>query len=614
MTNKKINTTELDFDLIKSNLKDFLKGQSTFQDYDFEGSALSILLDVLAYNTHYNALYTNLAVNESFLDSASKRSSVVSLAKALGYVPDSAHGAMAYINLTVRNTNSTPTVLNLPKYTPFAATVNDKTYTFYTLEEYNAIYDSVNNLYIFENIKIVEGTPLTYKYEVSDSQKYILPNNDIDFSTINVRVQQNSTSSIFQTFTRNENIIELTSTSPVYFLKEIEGQNYELEFGNGVIGKKLETGNIVNIEYLVCNKEEPNGAKLFTYQGPALLGANPSVTTLIPAQNGYDKEGIDTIRYNAPRAYSTQNRGVTVNDYRSIILQSYGEADSVNIWGGEDNVPPVYGQVFIAIKPKTTETLSTAQKELVVNSILRAKNVLTIKPVIVDPEYINLEVDVTVYYNPKVTNRKENDIKSLVLSTIADYNDQYLNSFDGIFRFSKFTAAVDATESSIVSNITTVKLHRIVIPKYNVLSSYKIELGNPIYGSGLPEESILSSGFYIAEYPDLVVYLEDLPTDTVNGQLRLFYRNASLEKQYIKTFGSVNYTTGSINIESLNIIGIAEADFKLIIKPQSNDVVSIRNQLVNIHEDLTNVIVIADKVASGDSAGNSNYIFTTSRN
>lgn len=623
MQNNKINVSELDFDLIKSNLKQFLKGQDQFTDYDFEGSSLSILLDLLAYNTHYNALYTNLAVNESFLDSASKRNSVVSLAKALGYIPDSARGAVATIIMVVSNTTSTPTILNLPKYSQFSTTVDGENYIFYTMEDYSAYLNETNNTYTFSDvdnngnllgIQIKEGFPLTFKYEVIPGQKYILPNADIDLSTLSVRVQSNPSSSIFETWTRNEDILELDSTSKVFFLKEIEGEFYELEFGNSIVGKALQTGNVVNIEYLTCNKDLPNGAKSFTFQGGNLLGGTVSTPiTLIAAEGGTDKEGIDTIRYNAPRAYSTQNRGVTVNDYKNIILSQYAEAESVSIWGGEDNIPPIYGKVFIAIKPKTTNSLSQTQKDFVKNTILKSKNVVSITPEIVDPRYIDVEVNTTVYYNPKATNKGSNDIKNAVIATIKDFSDSYLDSFDGVLRYSKFSSLLDETDTSIVSNITTIKLHRLIEPKYNVYAQYKIELGNPIYGSGFPEESVISSGFFVPEY-SFPVYLEDLPTDTDTGVMRLFRYDANLDKEYLTTVGTIKYPTGSIELNNLNVIGLNEEHAELIIKPASNDVISIRNQLVRIPEDLITVNVVVDRISSGDAAGNSNYIFTSSRN
>jgi len=357
-----------------------------------------------------------------------------------------------------------------------------------------------------------------------------------------------------------------------------------------------------------------NGAKIFTYQGSSLLGGDITVITIVAAQEGADKEDIDTIRYNAPRAYSAQNRGVTVNDYKSIITEQYTEAGSVNVWGGEDNVPPVYGKVFIAIKPKTTNFLSRAQKNIIINDILKPRNVVSITPEIVDPEYIDIEVNSTVYFNPKVTTKQENDIKFIVQSAIQEYSDKNLDSYDGIFRFSKFSSTIDDADVSIVSNITTVLLHREVQVKYNTNALYSIEFGNPIHNSGKCNQSIVTTGFYVPEY-DFPVYLEDYPdtVQTETGEFRMFYIDDNGIKQYVRTLGSVNYRTGSISIPNLNIVGIDSEVFKFIIKPSSNDIVSVRNQLVRILPELVNINIITDKVATGDSAGNSNYVFTSSR-
>lgn len=612
MKNKKIATAELDFDKIKTNLKSFLQGQDEFQDYDFDGSAISVLLDLLAYNTHYNALYTNLAVNESFLDSASKRGSVVSRAKEIGYVPGSCACPTATVTITVTSTTSTPTTLTLPKYTPFSTLIDGVTYTFYTLEENTAVLQS--GQYVFTDLHIKEGVPLSFKYVSSETTKYVIPNQDVDLSTITVRVQPSSTSTTFETYTNNEDILSANGSSRIYFIKEIEGELYELEFGNGVIGKALNNGSVVNVTYFTTNKQAANGARAFSYQGGSLLGGIVSVITTLPAQGGVDKEGIDTIRFNAPRAYQAQNRGVTVNDYKSIILSKYDEAESVNVWGGEDNIPPVYGKVFISIKPKSTETLTVSQKNFVVNNILKTRNVVTITPEIIDPEYIDVVVGTTVYYNPKNTANTASQIKSLVFETIQQYNEDYLNSFDGIFRFSQFNTLIDRTESSIVSSITTIKLRREVEPKYNLIANYMIDLVNPIYWSSVPEESVVSTGFYM-DGGDRIMYLEDMPMENEMGTFKFYYFDENLNKQYLAdTIGTINYANGSIEITGLNITGIATDTFAFIIKPESNDVVSVRNQLVRILDEDITVNSIVDKISVGDAAGNSNYIFTSSRN
>jgi hypothetical protein len=612
-TNKNITTSELDFDAIKANLKTFLQGQDTFKDYDFEGAGLSVLLDLLAYNTHYNALYTNLAVNESFLDSASKRSSVVSRAKEIGYVPHSATAATATVTIVVSSTTTTPAVLSLPAYSAFSTTIDGTNYTFYNTE---AVQTSlVNGKYTFANIQIREGTPLSMQYVVSPGTVYTIPNADVDLTTLNVRVQDNATSATYNSWINQEDILNLDGTSQVYFIKEIEGKLYELEFGNDVIGKALVNGNIVNMSYMVTNKAAANGARVFNYTGSTLLGGVVSVTTLTPAVLGAEIESIDSIRYNAPRAYSSQNRAVTVEDYKALIYRTYPEAESVNVWGGEDNVPPQYGRVFLSIKPTTTDVLTTEQKSFIINQLLKQKNVVSITPVIVDPEYIRLEINTTAYYNPRLTGMSESELQTLVHQTITDYNTQNLQSFSGVFRQSNLSSKIDATEASIVSNITTLKLHREVEVKYNANANYTVYLGNPIYNSGVAENSVTSTGFYVQGNTNLM-YLEDSPTSLTTGVLKMYYYDIDI-KTYYRTFGTIDYTMGTITMDSLEITGVDQTNggiFELIIKPQSNDVVSVRNQLVTIPDSMINVTMVLDKVSVGDPAGGANYKFTSSRN
>jgi len=367
---------------------------------------------------------------------------------------------------------------------------------------------------------------------------------------------------------------------------------------------------------MTTNKDAANGARVFSYQGATLLGGTAAITTTMAATGGTDIEDIESIRYNAPRHYTAQNRAVTVEDYKSTIFRSYPEAQTINVWGGEDNVPPQYGKVFISIKPRTTTALTAGQKELIVTEILKNKNVVSITPEIVDPEYIDIEITSTVYYNPRLTTRALSDIKDLVIDTIQTYNDDHLESFVGVYKHSNLSALIDQTEDSIVSNITTVKLHREVSVAYNLNTTYEINLGNPIYYSAVPEQSVSSHGFFIPGYTQ-TMYLEDLPsTSGHTGVFKMYYIENDI-KTYVRTFGEINYDTGYMKLNELTISGIDTEEsptFDLIIKPQSNDVVSIRNQLVQIRDEDIYVNVVADKVALGDQAGNSNYVFTSSRN
>ena len=610
---KRIQVSELDFDQIKGNLKNFLKGQNQFSDYDFEGSGLSVLLDVLAYNTHYNALYTNLAVNEMFLDSASKRASVVSIAKTLGYTPSSVRSARAIINMAVTNPNQSPATLTLPKNSPFSTIISGSNYTFYTLSEYTIIPVSGN--YTFTNVELIEGRPLSFKYTVATGQQYILPNQFADISTLTVRVQESAISDTFTTFTAATSIVQLASDSNVYFIKEIDGGLYEIVFGDSIISSGLTNGNIVHLDYFVSGGIVGNGARQFTYNGISLIGGSPLITTLDIGAGGVDIETIDSIKYNAPRLYAAQNRAVTPDDYKALIYAAYNYIQSVSVWGGEDNTPPVYGKTFICAKPYNANKLTQQQKTDILTTLLASRSVVSITPEIVDPDFINIALDVTVYFNDRKTIRTASEIASIVTTTILNYDDSKLQRFDGVFRFSELSRLIDTAEPAIVSNITTVLMRRKVSPRYNVSAEYTLNMINPILSSGVAEEAVSSTGFYVIGSEE-IHYLED---DGL-GNVRLFYNvasnSASGSTKFIvnPTIGTVDYANGLLNIKNLNITGLADIDWEITFKPQSNDIVSAYTQIAEIARDHLTVLAIADKTANGDLRGGKNYTFTSSRN
>lgn len=606
MASKKINYTALDFDTQKANLKEFLQGQDTFSDYDFDGSGLSVLLDILTYNTHYNAIYNNLSINEMFLDSARKRNSVVSVSKELGYIPHSARCARATIDIIFNSTSATTFVL--PINSPFVTSVNNVSYTFYTT---STVASSINETsHTFTGVEIVEkNNQLANRYTVGSGVQYIIPNKYADLSTLTVSVQESSSSSNVTIYTLADNIVNITPVSNVYWIKEIDDGLYELTFGNNIIGTALTNGNIVILKYSISSLDAVNGANLFTFTGTHPSGITTQVTTTSKASGGSIPEDIESIRFNAPRAYSAQNRGVTVDDYKALIYANFSDAQSVAVWGGEDNTPPIYGKTFISIKSITNDILTTAQKDYILNTLLPNKNVLTVQPVIVDPEYIEIILNTTVYYNDLNTAKSYNDIKTLVQSTILDYDVNELQKFDGVFRFSKLSKLIDETEESIVSNITTVSLKRAVAPKYNVYAEYTIHLINPIYYSGVPEDIVLSSGFFVSDN----VYVHYITDDGV-GNIQLFYLNENNFRVTVnKNLGTVDYFNGIISFKNLRITSIVGSTFYLYIKPSSNDVVSALTQIIQISQDDLIVNVISDKTASGDLRGGKNYTFTTSR-
>lgn len=606
--NKNIKVSELDFDEIKSNLKTFLRGQSEFSDYDFEGSGMSVLLDVLAYNTHYHSLYTNLAVNEMFLDSARKRSSVVSLAKMLGYLPRSARAAVAVVNVTVFNVPGSPPFLTLPNNSAFSSIVDGEIYTFYNNQS-TTVIPNTSGSYVFQNVSLTQGTPLTYNYTVATGTRFIIPNANIDISTLTVRVQEESGSGSYTSYVFADNITEVGPTTRAFFLKEIDDELFEVYFGDGVVGYKPANGNVVTFNYFVTDKTLANGARVFTFDGSNIGGGTVSVNTITAAQGGQEIEDIDSIRFNAPRNYSSQYRAVTAEDYKVILPQLFSNIDSINVWGGEDNSPPVYGKVFIAIKPLSGETLSNATKELIKTTILKGKNVVSIIPEVVDAQYLYIVLNTTIYYNPQQTNVSEETLKSLVRATIVNYNETDLNSFDGMFRFSKLLRLIDSTEESILSNITTISLQRSFNPTFNTKTSYVINIDNPIYSEGVAEGAVVSDAFTIDGSTEEFFFEDD-----GLGVIRLYYFASANTKKYTNNnLGTVNYTTGKIMLNDINITSATNSKVTITIKPSSNDVVSVRSQLALIAEEQIVVNAVVDKVASGGSSGGSNYIFTSSR-
>ena len=597
-TNNKITTTELDFDNIKSNIKSFLRGQSELSDYDFEGSGLSILLDVLAYNTHYNALYTNLAVNESFLDSAVKRESVVSKAFELGYLPRSASTSIAKVNIKLTNVSGAPDTIVLNALTPFTTSVNGSPYVFYNDVPYTAV--NTSGTYTFSNVKLLEGTPLTQSYVVSDSSRYIISNTNCDISTLTVGISNNINSSIVTNFRKVDDILSITATDNVYFIKEIENGLYEIQFGNDRIGKSVITGNVVTLSYFVTNKAVANGAKVFSSGSLS----NYTISTVSSSRGGFEQESIDEIKHNSPRLFSSSNRAVTNEDYKAIILAKFSNIDSIQVWGGDENNPPVYGKVFISIAPKDNVVLTDAEKVIIKEDILRSKKVVTITPEFVDPTYLNIALNTTIYYNPNVTTQTANTLVTQVKNNILKYNDTDLRLFDSIFRFSKLMNIIDSTDQSITSNISSFTISRRLLPKFNIIANYNFHIDNPIYSAGVPENAVTSNGFYV--YGDSKIqYIRD----DGYGNLQRYYLDSNNNIVVVNSKqGTVTYSNGEINLVSLNITRLAQAELIFTLKLQSNDIISIREHIVRIDPLQLVVSAVAETKVVG-----SQYIFTPSR-
>lgn len=576
----KLRVTELDFDTIKSNLKDYLQSQTEFTDYDFEGSALSNLIDLLAYNTHYNAVYANFVANEMFLDTAAKRSSVVSLAKHFGYTPRSIRSPKARINLSVV-TSGAPQSLLLPINTPFVTTIDGFDYTFYNRSNIIASPTSTNN-FTFSNVEIVEGTPLSYRYTVANGQRtFILPNSNIDTTTLTVEIQNSVSDATRTTFNLAEDIVAVSSTDNVYFLEETRDGLYQIVFGDDNIGKALADGNIVNVTYLISNGTKANNATSFTLGSSAGFTISSATITLAQkAAGGKEAESIDSIRYNASRFFTTQNRAVTAEDYKNILLSEYPDIDAISAWGGDQNEPPIYGKVFISAKPTNGTTLSNELKTEL-GRVLQKKNVVGITPEFVDPEILYLTVDTKFYFDPSKTTQQPSTIQSNIVSAIKQYRDAYLDNFDSIFRRSKFSRAVDYTDKSILNSNTDVKIYKILKVNTENAVNYTINFVNPV-------KSISSTAFRLFNDSELY-YMED---DGI-GNIRRFYYSNNQKIFDSLTFGTINYEKGIIQIPTV-AISLLTDNCKIFAEPKTQDVVALRNQIITILDSDIKVEGIAD--------------------
>ena len=596
---KRLTVSDLEFDDIKTNLKTFLKQQDQFTDYDFEGSAMASILDVLAYNTHYNAVYANVLANEMFIDSADLRNSIVSHAKHLGYTARSATAPFADITLVVNDASGA--TLTASQGTTFQTDIGGTTYNYLVKED--TTITPVSGVYTFSNLEIYEGTLVNNKYTVDTTnadQRFLIRNALADTTTLQVKVQNSSTDSTTTTYTLASDLADVTSTSSVYYLEATEDSQYEVIFGDGVLGKALSTGNIVTLTYIVTNGDESNGASSFSLSGTVGGFSNVSITVNSASANGAEPETADSIRFNAPRTYTTQNRAVTAKDYESKVKQLYSNAKSVQVWGGEDNSTPVYGRVYISINPVAGATLTSANKTSILTQ-LKDFNIASITPIIEDPETTKLVLTTTVRYDAKSTTKNADSIKSLILAAITTYNETNLTEFDQVFRHSKFIETINKVDPSILSNITTVKMHKSFTATTTGSTTYTLNFNNAFYnphsghnsdmGGILETTSFKISGDTTNDY-----FLDD----DGQGNVRL-YRTAAGVRTYANTTqGTIDYTNGSITINSLhvtsvgNVDGATSTDIRCTVTPNSVDIAPVRNQIIEIDEVNTNVTVTAD--------------------
>ena len=605
---KRLNVTELDFDTIKGNLKTFLRNQDQFTDYDFEGSGLSNILDLLAYNTHYNAVYANVLANEMFIDSADLRNSIVSHAKHVGYTPQSATSPIAYLDLTV--VGATGNTLTAARGTTFQTTIDSVTYN-YLVKDDTTITPSAG-VYSFSSLPVYEGTLVTNKYTVDTAnadQRFLIANELADTTTLKVTVQNSSADSTTATHTLATDLADVTGTSTVYYLEGAEDNQHEVFFGDGVLGKSLSTGNIVTLSYIVTNADDSNGATTFSLSGNVGGFSNVTVTTATNSAGGATAESANSIRFNAPKSWTTQNRTVTARDYESKVKQIFTNAKSVQVWGGEDHDTPVYGRVYISINPKVGTSLTEAKKTDIILQ-LKDFNVMSITPVIVDPTTTYLQLAVNVKFDAKSTSKSKDTIKSLVTSAITTYNSDELQEFDQMFRYSKFIETINKVDTSILSNITTVKLHKSFTATTTAATTYTITLNNALYnphsGHNATAGGILSSSaFTINGDVTNDYYLND----DGDGNVRIYYLSAGTKIYTNNTLGTIDYATGQIVLNALYITSVGDVDgatstdIRLTIIPNSVDTIPVRNQLLAIDETNSTVTVSADTFSTTSGIG-----------
>ena len=602
--------TNLDFDQIKVSIKDYLRANSTFTDFDFEGSNFSVLIDTLAYNTYITAFNSNMIVNESFLDSATLRENVVSLARNIGYVPRSRSASKARISFDVTGIGNYPTV-TLQAGLVCVGTYDDTSYTFSIPENISATV--TNGIAKFDNITIYQGTFLKKQFTVDGSldQKFILDNSYIDTSTVVVYVKGPSDTGLGIEYSLVDNILNVNSQSEIYLIQEVQDEKYELIFGDNTFGKKLENNSVITVTYIITDGKDGNGATNFAFSGTIKNSSNitvrpivSNITTIQSSQNGADIEPLDSIKYFAPRNYSSQNRAVTSKDYEYIIKKIYPNAESVSIVGGEELNPPEFGNVIITIKPKNGTYVSEFNKSQILSK-LKQYSISGINQKIADLKLLYVEIDTSIYYNASQVTTIDS-LKSKVQDSLNTYSKSIdLNTFGGRFKYSKILQIIDNTDNAITSNITKVRMRRDLHASVNQFAQYELCFGNKFHFKS-DGYNIKSTGFKISADPDLV-YLTDTPNNNTTGDQT---GTISIVKPLtngttriiVKSAGTVNYTKGEIILGTINITSTALPNNIIEIQayPESNDIVGLKELYLYFDVSKSTINMVRDVITSGD--------------
>ena len=629
-----VNFTNLDFDQIKATLRDYLRANSNFTDYDFEGSNLSTILDVLAYNTYITSYNANMVANEVFIDSATLRENVVALARNIGYVPRSRKSARATISFFIDATNISPTPVALTlKRGPVASTsgaFGNQSFVFSILEDITV--PVVNNIASFDNIEIYEGILITNNFTYSSfnpNQKYILPNNGIDTDLISVTIKNNEQATGSVKYVKQDSLFGITDSSRVYFIQEIEDERYELIFGDGVFGKALEEGNYIQASYITSNGDSANGVSQFTYSGRITYTRNSTeytvtsgislLTTGLQSSGGETIEPVESIKKYAPRIYASQNRALTANDFETLIpAKIYPETESISVFGGEELIPPQYGKVFISIKPRFGDFLPNLIKE---NIKLRLKkySVAGIVPEILDLKYLYIETNSKVYYNTNLAPSSAY-VSSVIQTNANKYAESTeLNRYGARFKYSKFLKVIDDSHESVTSNITTIQMRRDLRVVLNTFAEYQIGFGNEFHIKSMDGYNIKSSSFRITGIQS-DVYLSDVPnTNRTTGSIFLFTVptiNSPTPTIVRRNIGTIDYVNGIVTLNPINILSGKQKDGQTIIEisatPKSNDVIGLQDLYLQLDITNSNFEMVVDEISSGLDPSASNYIVTSS--
>lgn len=580
--NNALLVTDINFDTIKGNLQGYLSSQSEFQDYDFESSGMQTIIQLLAYNTYQNAIYTNFVSNEMFLDSALIRNNVVSHAKLLGFTPTSARGAEATLSVTVNPAGSPDTVV-VPANTTFSSTVDGVSYTFQS-KDTTTFTRSDAGVYNASMV-VREGDPVQESYTVStvNPVRYILNNENSDTTSLKVSIQQSVSNTAVQVYKLADDITTINGNSAVYFLQENNDGAYEVQFGDNILGKKPLDGNIVKLNYNVVNGPTLNGAR--TFNGPATLAGNSSYTivTTSRAVGGSNPQSVDSIKFNAPKNFSAQNRAVTANDYKSILLNNAPDLQTISVWGGEKNSPPVYGKVYISAKPFNGDVLSESRKAELIE-LLDDRNTVTIEPVFVDAEYLYVVPSIEVRYNPAITSKDGNTLLNQIDGVMNTFNLNDLGVYNSNFYLSEFIKKVDSIDDSVINVSIDIQMQRRFIPNTTITQAYQINFNNPIYNPHAGHKYAISSSSFT--YNGFTCYFDD----DGNGKLRIYRVAQGKRVVVINNAGAVNYALGSVRIYAANFTGFTGDGIKINAVPAQQLVKSLRSQICQLADATVNVI------------------------